>query len=136
MSVLKDLKDFFVYLAQGDAMEKVLAAIMTLLVGFVAFLLCFGAYVACDSWFLDDTEGTAEVQGRAYSPDHYQTMWYSTMTYPSGSWTLFLQMRGQADGVSVNEAAYRTVADGTRLGVLYRKGRFSDWLYITEVRFP
>jgi len=101
-------------------------------------LLWFG-FVAADSWFIDDKTGTAEVTGRAYNPAWIQPLdsgnGVSTMIYHAESWSVRCRLDGTAGdaGVTTSRHTHDTVQEGQKVQVLYRKGRFSKDVYITEI---
>lgn len=129
---------------EGCWLEKLVAFVMVACVVLVAWLVCWGVFVAADSWFIDEREGTAEICGHRYSPAWVQTVyvsngngsggWTQVIPHPE-SWAVVLQMGGLSDSVTVSERTHDEAQTGQKVPVRYRKGRFSGDLYITQARF-
>lgn len=138
------IRDLFSCLRHGTFGEKLFALLMLALIASVAGILCYVVFIVADSWWLTDSSGTARVNGRCYTPEHFQTIWHSNgngggwtqVIYVPPSWELVMESGGKSDGFGVSEFQFNTVPDGTEARITYRCGRFSDWLYITSAEFP
>ena len=127
----------------GDWVDRAVALIATVAFAILMWLIGYGVYVACDSWFLDDRDGVAAVCGRTHVPANSSTIYHSDgkgggwtqfINHPD-SWYVFLRLDGKEDDFGVSEHTYTRVVDKQRVNVRYRTGRFSGWLYITEADF-
>ncbi len=132
----------FIEMFRGDWLEKLLALLIAVCVAAVLWLACWGVFVAADSWFIADRDGTAEVCGRNHTAAWTQVIVHSTgkstwtqVIYHPESWHVTMRMDRLADSVSVSEHTYDSVRTGEQVPVRYRRGRFSDDLYITEAFF-
>jgi hypothetical protein len=133
----------FLDMLKGDWGEKLVALLMAACVAVVVWLVCWGVFVAADSWFIDDREGTAEVCGHNYSPAWIQTIYHSNgngggwtqFIHHPESWAVVMRMGELSDSVTVSQRTHDEAQTGQKVPVRYRKGRFSDGLYITEARF-
>ncbi len=137
------ISEFLDSLRNGDWLEKLMALLMAAIVAVLLWLACWGIFVAADSWLISDRDGTAEVCGRKYTAAWVQTIHHSDgkgggwtqVIYHPESWAVKMRMGRLADSVSVSEHTYDTVTTGQQVPVRYRRGRFSDDLYITEAFF-
>lgn len=133
----------FIDMFRGDWLEKSLALLMAALVAILIWLACWGIFVAADSWFIAARDGTAEVCGRNYTAAWVQTIYHSDgkgggwtqIIYNPESWSVKMRMGCLADSVSVSEHTYDAAQTGQQVTVRYRRGRFSDDLYIIEAFF-
>lgn len=132
----------FIDMLRGDWSDKLLALLISACLALLLWLACWGIFVAADSWFISDSDGTAEVCGRNHTAAWTQVIVHSTgkstwtqVVYHPESWTVRMQMGRLAASVSVSEHTYDTVMTGQQVPVRYRRGRFSDDLYITEAFF-
>ena len=128
---------------RGDWLDKLTPILVATLVAITALVLCGLIFIAADSWFVSDRDGTAEVCGRDYTAAWIQTIQHSDGnggTYPQviyhpPNWTIKMKMGDEPCGVNVSEHDYNTVRTGETVRVRYRRGRISGGIYITEAFF-
>lgn len=141
-SLLTMISDFLDML-KGDWLERLMALLMAACAALVILLVCWGVFVAADSWFIDDQDGTAEVCGHNYCPAWVQTIYHSDgkgggwtqFIYHPESWEVVMRIGELSDSVCVSQRTHDEARTGQQVSVRFRKGRFSDGLYITEARF-
>jgi len=132
----------FIDMFRGDWIEKIVATIVAMCFAVVVWLVCWGVFVAADSWFIDDRDGVAEVCGHGYHPAWIQTIYHSNgkgggwtqVIYHAESWSLAMRIGELSDSVSVSQRFHDEAKLGQQIPVRYRNGRFSDDLYITDAR--
>lgn len=126
----------------GDWAERCVASLILTSFLALAALLGFGLFTAADSWFIKDQPGIGTVSGKDYMPAYTQviihsngkTTWTQIIYHPE-SWYVRFAVGARSDSLSVREREYEAAEKGQLVPVTYRKGRMSDWLYVTSADF-
>lgn len=133
----------FMVLWRDGWVGRLLACLVSMVAAFLLLIVAWGLFVAVDSWFLPDREAYAEVCGRNYSPAWIQTIYHTDgkgggwtqIIYHPENWSVRMRVNRLSDSVTVSRHTYDSVPNGEQVRVLYRIGRLSDDLYITEAFF-
>jgi len=112
----------------------IIALFLITIIGLVIF-------VVIDTMGLPDKEGVAEVIARNHSVAWTEIQYHSdgrggmypVSTYHPDEWSIEMRMGVESCCVSVDINTFASAKTGTTLPVIYRHGRYSGLLYITEV---
>ncbi|NTW14356.1 MAG: hypothetical protein HGA31_04990 [Candidatus Moranbacteria bacterium] len=103
-------------------MLLIVLAVITVITAIGAIFLAF------DSWFLQEKEGTGTVIDMRFTDEYF-----AGRAYIPENWELHLQVGDLQEWISVSKKFYGSVSKGKVIPVVYGSGRFSNYTYLKGV---
>ena len=131
---IENLKDW----PDGTICSVLILAVCLMLLG----LALWGLFIVIDSWFLPRKKSLGRVVGKKFTPAHSETTWHynaaSKTTTPvtifhDDDWSLFVEVNGLKDDISVVENFYNSVSEGSKVMTEFVIGRLSGGLYLKGI---